>query len=128
MRDCRVCGMSMSVSGTRGPATCPACRREKYLVVKRRYQQSARGIATTLAREDRRDVKEKRRLASAASRTPHPRPIQTESERLEGRRLANGRYIQSEKGKAKKHRDYARRQAAIVASRPVTAEDWLEIV
>jgi 5-methylcytosine-specific restriction endonuclease McrA len=54
----------MSVPGMRGPATCPSCRREKALAVKRRYQQSAKGIATAQAREAREDVKEKRRQFS----------------------------------------------------------------
>src|SRR5690348_149129 len=64
MRDCRVCGTSMSVPGQTGPATCPACRRLKYLVVKRRYQQSQKGQATARAREMREDVREKRRQFS----------------------------------------------------------------
>lgn len=54
----------MSVPGMTGPATCPTCRREKYLVVKRRYQQSAKGIATAQAREAREDVREQRRQFS----------------------------------------------------------------
>ncbi|HEY2416429.1 MAG TPA: HNH endonuclease [Steroidobacteraceae bacterium] len=32
--------MPASVPTKTGPATCSACRREKYLVVKRRYQQT----------------------------------------------------------------------------------------
>src|SRR3990167_10626282 len=64
MRDCRVCGTSMSVPGMRGPATCQRCRREKALAVKRRYQQTAKGIATARAREQREDVREKRRVFS----------------------------------------------------------------
>jgi len=54
----------MSVPGMTGPATCPTCRREKYLVAKRRYQQSAKGIATAQAREAREDVREQRRQFS----------------------------------------------------------------
>jgi len=52
------------VSTKTGPATCPDCRRAKYLVAKRRYQQSEKGRATTRAREAREDVKEKRRQHS----------------------------------------------------------------
>jgi 5-methylcytosine-specific restriction endonuclease McrA len=54
----------MSVPEMTGPATCPSCRREKYLAVKRRYQQSPKGIATSQAREEREDVREKRRQFS----------------------------------------------------------------
>lgn len=72
-------------------------------------------------------MKQKRRVANAA-RLKHPKPIRTEAERIASHRLAETRYRQSDKGKAKKRRDYARRRAAIVAERPVTAEDWLELV
>lgn len=48
----------------RGPATCPHCRRVKYLIVKRRYQQSPKGIAVARAREEREDVLERRRQFS----------------------------------------------------------------
>ncbi len=68
MRTCRVCGMPNTVLTNKGPATCPKCRREKYLIVKRRYQKSPKGQATTSAREQREDVKEKRRRFSASKR------------------------------------------------------------
>jgi 5-methylcytosine-specific restriction endonuclease McrA len=127
MRNCRVCGEN-AVAAKTGPATCPTCRREKYLIVKRRYQKSPKGVATTRAREEREDVREKRRLRSAAAWVPHPKTVLSETERHENRKLADERYLRSPKNKAKKRRDYARRKAAIVPDRPVTAEDWLEIV
>ena len=127
MRDCRICGQN-NVEHKTGPATCRRCSQAAYLIVKRRYQQGTKGKATTRAREEREDVREQRRLYSAAVRIPTPKPIRTEVERLESRHLANERYITSQKGKAKKRRDYARRKAALVKSRPVTAEDWLEIL
>lgn len=67
MRDCKVCKTPNSVASTRGPATCPACKRAKYLAVKKRYQQSEKGKATTRAREERPDVREKRRLFAASA-------------------------------------------------------------
>jgi len=162
MRDCRICGKKKVKTKT-GPATCPACRREKYLTVKRRYQKSPKGQATAKAREQREDVKEKRRLFSAlrqgrlnkakyeatargkatrkkallkyrasekGQRGAAARHQKTKDlpSRIMQRRRANERYSRTEKWKAKKRRDYARRRAAIVPSRPVTAEDWLEIV
>jgi len=163
MRDCRVCGIQESVTTVRGPASCPACRRAKYLIVKRRYQQSEKGKATARAREERTDVREKRRLAAVSPQglankrkyeaTPEGKATRAKAvrkyavterckrmradhhlrtkdtpQRIEQRAHANERYAKSDKMAAKKHRDYARRKAAIVADRPVTAEDWLEIV
>jgi 5-methylcytosine-specific restriction endonuclease McrA len=139
------------------------CRRAKYLEVKRRYQQSEKGQVTARAREEREDVKEKRRQLS---RSPQGRLNKAKYEatekgqitrkkailkyklsgkgkqaaaerhqktkdllsRIAQKRQANSRYIRTEKGKANKRRDYARRKDAIVPDRPVTAEDWLEIV
>jgi 5-methylcytosine-specific restriction endonuclease McrA len=126
MRNCRVCG-KQNVKTKTGPATCSKCRREKYLHVKRHYQQSVKGRATARAREERPDVREGRRRASAA-RPHHPKPILTPEQRAQSKRRANERYAKSEKMKAKKRRDYARRKAALVPERRVTAEDWLEIV
>jgi 5-methylcytosine-specific restriction endonuclease McrA len=162
MRDCRVCG-KRKVKTKTGPATCPACRRERALEVKRRYQQSEKGQATARAREQREDVREKRRQFSrsyqgkrnhakyeatdkgkatrqkalakykssekarqtAAAQYQRTKDLPT---RIAQKAAANARYQLTEKMKAKKRRDYARRKAAIVAERPVTAEDWLEIV
>jgi len=98
------------------------------MIVRERYQKSEKGKATTRAREQRSDVKEKRRVSSATRRVPHPKPKLTPEEKAESRRMADNRYALSEKMKAKKRRDYARRKKAIVPSRPVTAEDWIEIL
>ncbi len=68
MRDCRVCGTEASVPTKTGPATCPVCKRAKYLEVKRRYQHSEKGQATARAREEREDVREKRRQFSRSTR------------------------------------------------------------
>src|SRR3990167_2576329 len=163
MRNCQVCHTPNSVTTKTGPPTCQVCRREKALQVKRRYQHSEKGKATAQAREQREDVKEKRRQLS---RSPQGRKNKAKYEatekgkvtrqkasrkyrmsehgketaaalhqknkdlpsRIEQRRRANLRYMQTAKWKAKKYRDYARRKAAIVPSRPVTAEDWLEII
>lgn len=90
----------MSVPGMRGPATCPTCRREKYLVAKRRYQQSAKGIATARTRESREDVREKRRQFS---RSQYGRRNQAKYEatekgkRTRAKKLA--KYRASSKGK-----------------------------
>ena len=103
----------MNVGTKTGPPTCQACQRDKYLTVKRRYQQSKKGQATARAREEREDVKEKRRLFSASGRG----------------KANNERYRQTPKGKAterKKSANYrARRQDA---EGVVTAEDWLRIL
>lgn len=162
MRSCRVCGKN-NVETKTGPATCQECRREKALEVKRRYQQSERGKATARAREEREDVKAKRREFSRSpqgrlnkvkyeatekgkgtrkkailkyqstekarqSRAAYYERMKNDPSRLAVVQRANVRYALSEKMKAKKRRDYARRKAAVVAERPVTAEDWLEIV
>jgi 5-methylcytosine-specific restriction endonuclease McrA len=163
MRDCQVCGTPESVTAKKGPATCPACKREKYLIVKRRYQQSEKGKATARAREEREDVREKRRQFSRSEqgkrnqakyeatdkgrttrakvakkhrnseqgkRTAAEKHQRTKHlpERIAQKKKAHARYSQTEKYAAKKHRDYARRKRAIVPTRPVTAEDWLEIL
>jgi 5-methylcytosine-specific restriction endonuclease McrA len=95
MRDCRVCG-KRNVRHKTGPATCPKCSREKYLTVKRRYQQSAKGKATARAREERPDVKEKRRTFSASP---------------QGQRNQK-KYQATEKGKATQHRSARRYQTS----------------
>lgn len=163
MRSCQVCGTPESVLSSRGPATCPACKREKYLIVKRRYQQSDKGKATARAREEREDVREKRRQFSRSDRgrknkkkyeqtqkgkatrakaiakynnSDHGKKKAAEkhqrtkhlTQRIEQKRRANAKYLKTEKSAAKKRRDYARRKRAIVPTRPVTAQDWLEII
>src|SRR5690349_6119665 len=102
MRTCRECGTPNSVETTRGPATCPACRRAKYLIVKRRYQQSEKGKATARAREERPDVREKRRQFSRSDRGKRN---QAKYEATEKGRVASARkaakYAASEHGKRK---------------------------
>lgn len=90
----------MSVPGMTGPATCPACRRSNYLKVKRRYQQSEKGKATARAREERADVREKRRLfaLSEQGRKNHVKYSKTDKGRETARRGA-ARYSATEKGK-----------------------------
>lgn len=96
-----------------GPATCPACRREKALIVKRRYQQSERGKATARAREERAEVKEARRLFSAS----------------EQGQANNAKYRATEKGRAVGQKRSANRRARVrEAEGTVTAEDWLLIL
>jgi len=113
MRDCLVCGTSASVPGTTGPATCPRCRRAKYLIAKRRYQQSAKGKATARLREERADVREKRRVFSASQQGQQN----------------NKKYRQTPKGQA-----VGRKRAANYRSRRknaegiLTAQDWLTIL
>mgnify|MGYP001559615561 CR=1 FL=1 len=132
-------------------------------MVKHRYQQSEKGQASARAREQREDVREKRRQFSRSQQgrlnkakyeatgkgrdtramanrkyraSQHGRQALAERhqrtkndpKRIEQRRRASERYSQTAKYRAKKYRDYARRKAAIVPERPVTAEDWLEIV
>lgn len=58
----------MSVPARTGPATCPACRKLKLREAKARYVQSPKGQATARAREQRADVKERRRLFAASER------------------------------------------------------------
>jgi 5-methylcytosine-specific restriction endonuclease McrA len=147
-----------------GLATCPACRREKYLVVKRRYQQSAKGIATARARDSREDVREKRRRFSRSQygkrnkakyeATPKGRLTRAKAiskyrasghekqasarrhqltranpTRKAQRRKANVAYRQTAKGKAMKHRQGAKRRGAILTSeKPLTAEEWSEVL
>lgn len=84
MRDCRVCLTPACVPTKTGPATCPRCRRAKYLVVKRRYQQTTKGIATARAREERAEVREKRRLFARSAQG----------------RLNQAKYEKTPKGKA----------------------------
>lgn len=163
MRDCLVCGAVASVPSTKGPATCPACKRAKYLLVKRRYQQSAKGKATARTREERPDVREKRRMAAISpqgrknkakyeatapgkktrrlaskkyrasergKQAAAAQHIATKDapQRMAQREMVNARYARTEKMKAKKRRDYARRKSAVVRERPFTAEMWLEML
>ena len=96
-----------------GPATCPTCRRAKYLIVKRRYQQSRRGQATARAREDQDEVREKRRQFSASERG----------------KANNEKYRQTRRGKATERKKSANYRARLHdAEGVVTAEDWLEIL
>lgn len=106
MRDCRVCGTPNSVQHQRGPATCPTCRREKYLVVKRRYQQSEKGKATARAREERADVREKRRRFSASP---------------QGQRN-KAKYAATPKGRATRQHVIARRKESGKASAVAAAQ------
>src|SRR3990167_9028103 len=99
MRDCKVCNTLMSVPGTRGPATCPPCRREKSLAVKRRYQQSEKGIKTARTREEREDVREKRRVFS----------------RSEYGRRNKAKYEMTEKGKRTRVKALAKYKASTKA-------------
>lgn len=160
MRDCRVCLVPASVPTKTGPATCPACRRDKYLTVKRRYQQTAKGIATARAREERPEVRERRRLFSASAQgrlnqakyeaTPKGKVTRTKLSRKyraspQGkaasaakhqqtkdnpirraqRRAANSQYRRTDKGRALKHREHAKRKGAILSTeRMLTAAEW----
>jgi 5-methylcytosine-specific restriction endonuclease McrA len=105
--------VAASVPTKTGPATCPVCRREKYLIVKRRYQQTAKGIATARAREERSEVREKRRLFSASA---------------QGRRN-KAKYEKTEKGKALrrklslKYRSKPEAKAASAAKHQQTKDD-----
>ncbi len=94
-----------------GPATCPECRRAKYLTVKRRYQQGEKGKATARAREERADVMEKRRLFSASPQgQANQRKYQaTEKGRATARR-GSLKYQQSEHGKAAAAAQHQRRK------------------
>lgn len=108
MRDCRVCGKH-NVEHKTGPATCPECRREKYLTVKRRYQQSEKGRLTAQAREDRPDVREKRRAFSASpqGKVNHEKYEATPKGQANRRRVA-AKYRASDQGKtaaALKHQE-----------------------
>lgn len=102
MRDCRVCHTLMSVPGKSGPATCPACRRLKYLVAKRRYQHSPKGIAAIRAREGRADVCEQRRAAAASpqGRRNQAKYAATAKGRATRRKISR-KYGASEHGKQK---------------------------
>jgi 5-methylcytosine-specific restriction endonuclease McrA len=103
MRNCNNCGL-FAVESKSGPATCRPCSRLKYLAVKRRYQQSEKGKATVRQREDRQDVKEKRRQFGRSERG----------------RANKAKYEQTSKGKiaARRkavkygHSEYGRRKAA----------------
>ena len=95
MRTCRVCGTLESVSGMRGPPTCPRCRSEKQAAVKRRYRQSRLGLATTQAYESREAVKAKRRKASRSAAA----------------KARQRRYEATEKGKATRRKTMARYRA-----------------
>ncbi len=125
--------------------------------------EERKGQATARTRENREDVKEKRRVFSRSvqgkrnqgryeetekgketrrkavakyynsekgKRKASERHQQTKNlpGRITQKRQANQRYMLTEKFKAKKRRDYARRKEAIVLGRIVTAEDWLEMV
>lgn len=84
-----------------GPATCPKCRREKYLIVKRRYQQSEKGKATARAREERPDVRERRRVFSASEQGQANKAKYEATEKGQAkRRELSRRYGMTEKGKA----------------------------
>jgi len=106
MRDCRVCGTPNAVLTKTGPATCPTCRREKYLVVKRRYQQSEKGKATARAREERADVREKRRRFSASPQG----------------QTNKAKYAATPKGKATRQQVIARRKESGKASAIAAAQ------
>lgn len=85
-----------------GPATCPVCRKSKLREAKLRYVQSEKGKATTRAREDRPDVKAKRRIASASDvgRARQARYAKTAKGKAKARQRAAA-YSASEKGKQK---------------------------
>lgn len=113
MRTCRVCNMPEKVKTKTGPATCPECRRKKYLVVKRRYQQSPKGKSTARAREERKDVKAKRNQFAAS-----PQGIANQK-----------KYRASAKGKANQAKRSANYRSHLSnAEGMVTAEQWIEIV
>jgi len=71
--------MWMSVLGTRGPATCPACRREKYLVVKRRYgrRNKAKYEVTEKGKQTRAKALAKYRATPKARQTDAQRHQRT---------------------------------------------------
>lgn len=66
MRTCLTCGAPESVKSDRGIATCPFCKRAKYLIVKRRYRKSAKGQRATRAYEELPNTRERRRRAAAS--------------------------------------------------------------
>lgn len=107
MRTCRVCGTPESVTTKTGPATCPACRREKALAVKRQYQQSEKGKATARAREEREDVREKRRQFSRSAQGKRNKTNYEATEKGRATRArAAAKYRASERGRraaAEKH-------------------------
>jgi 5-methylcytosine-specific restriction endonuclease McrA len=110
LRICRVCG-KLNVETQTGPPTCHECSRKKYLIVKKRYQQSAKGQATTRAREERPDVKLKRCLASSS---PQGRKNKEKYEATEKgkatRSKALKKYRHTEKGKLNSQLNDKKRQ------------------
>jgi len=162
MRICQFCKRE-NVQSNKGAPTCPECSHQRYLIVKRRYQKSAKGQATQRRREEREDVREKRRQYSRSKQARLNRVKYEKTEkgretrrrailryqasekgkaaaalrhqltkhlpqRIEQKKRADAKYRTTEKGKVRKHRDYARRKAALVPDQPVTAQDWQEIV
>lgn len=90
---------------------------------KAKYEATEKGKVTRKKALQKYHASDKSKQTAAA----HHQKTKDLPSRIAQKQQANWYYIRSEKGKAKKRRDYARRKAAIVADRPVTAEDWLEI-
>ena len=90
MKTCSKCGLLLDESRfRRGQSPCRACENEKarayrqteaYRIVKERYRQSEKGKQTARAREERPDIKEKRRLFS---RSPQGKVNQAKYEATE---------------------------------------------
>ena len=127
MRDCRECGKH-TVTHRFGPATCKKCTRKKYLKVKRRYQRSPKGQATTKAREQRPEVKEFRRKQA---KTPAALARQERyAKSPQGKRNAvqrATRYYQTPKGKATMRKMEAKRRGWKGNGSGITAEEWMRI-
>jgi len=122
----------------KGQATTQAYeQREDVKERRRQFSRSAQGRrnkakyeATEKGKQTRLRAILKYRASEKAKQAAHERYLNTKDSptRIAVLQRANQRYALSEKMKAKKRRDYARRKAAIVPERPFTAEDWLEIV
>jgi len=102
----------------------------KYLCVKRRYQQSAQGKATARKREEREDVRERRRQFSRSKQgRQNKAKYELTKKGQTTRSKALTKYRESPQGKAAAHRQHAQRKGAMLATyNPLTAQEWQEIL
>jgi len=121
----------------KGKATARAREeREDVREKRRQFSRSLRGRrnkakyeATEKGRATRAKAIAKYRNSEHGKRrhAEYDRRIANLPHRIAVKKRANEKYAKSEKMKAKKRRDYARRRGAIVPHRPLTANDWIEI-
>lgn len=125
------------VQSEKGKATARAREeREDVREKRRQFSRSPQGRRNKAKYESTEKGRATRSKAMARYRnSEHGKQRQAEYDRrvaslphrIAVMKRANEKYAKSEKMKAKKRRDYARRKGAIVPHRPVTANDWLEI-